>query len=57
MNQFSKYPQEQLTYLTKFITKNEKEIELTMQDRTHNPRLAAKYERYLIQFITLLCAW
>ena len=33
MNQFSKYPVEQMNYLKNFITKNEKEIEITMQNR------------------------
>ena len=55
MNQFSKYPKVQLTYLTKYITKNEREIEWTMQDRTRDRALSAKFERYLVQFTKLLC--
>ena len=56
MNQFSKYPKEQHNYLINYIVKNEKEIELTMQDRTHNPKLCAKYERYIVQFTKLICS-
>ena len=39
MSQFSQYPKEQMNYLTNFILKNEKEIELTMNDRTYNPSM------------------
>ena len=46
-----------MTYLTNFITKNEKEIESTMQDTLTNRALAAKYERYLVQFTKLLCTY
>ena len=55
MNQFSQYPKEQMNYLTNYIVKNEKEIELTMQDRTYNPQMSRKYERYLVQFTRLIC--
>ena len=55
MNQFSQYPKEQMTYLTNYILKNEKEIELTMNDRTYNPSMSGKYERYLVQFTKLIC--
>ena len=46
-----------MTYLSNFITKNEKEIEMTMQDTLTNRALAAKYERYLVQFTKLLCQY
>ena len=55
MRKFSIYPKEQMNYLTNFILKNEKEIELTMQDRTHDPSKSAKYDRYIVQFTKLLC--
>jgi len=47
MTKFSKYPNEQLQFLRNFIMKHEKEIELTMSDRTRNPANAKKYQRYL----------
>lgn len=55
MNQFSKYPKQQMDFLSNYITKNEKEIEQTMTDRSRNPTIANKFERYLVQFVKLLC--
>jgi hypothetical protein len=46
-----------MKFLTNFITKNEKEIEMTMQDMLTNRALSAKYERYLVQFTKLLCLY
>ena len=48
MNQFSKYPKQQMDFLSNYITKNEKEIEQTMTDRSRNPTIANKFERYLV---------
>ena len=58
MGEFSKYPEVQLNYLESYVTKNEKDIENTINESVYQhekQRLTLKYESYLVQFTKLLC--
>lgn len=57
MDKFSDFEEEQLSYLTNYISKNEKDIEATMREdfSAAHQTAARKYEKYLVLFTKLLC--
>ena len=51
MRDFSKYPEIQLNYLESYVTKNEKDIESTINESVYQhekQKITLKYENYLV---------
>lgn len=59
MDKFCDFEEEQLSYLTNYITKNETEIQEAMREdfSAAHQTAARKYEKYLVLFTKLLCKY
>ena len=60
MREFCKYPEIQLNYLDSYVTKNENDIESTINESVYQhekQKITLKYENYLVQFTKLLCQY